>query len=176
MNGYGSEIDASPPFCWETVGHKHGRMLHRKIMWRDQCSATWSHPLYRLSTASQRKIYQSEKRKVIGRTTMIPNIPENPRNRKRPKRGRKRLFNASPVASFPASTHCSLGSRGGPEQRTRLVPSDKCAASWGSEDAEMRMITARFIRVLLRYTDSLCTHYMFTLQQVMPLSKPCNRL
>jgi len=40
----------------------------------------------------------------------------------------------------------------------------------------MRMITARFVRVLLRYTDSLCTHYMFTLQQVMPLSKPCNRL
>src|SRR5262245_44382231 len=40
----------------------------------------------------------------------------------------------------------------------------------------MRMITARFIRVLLRYTDSLCTHYRFTLQQVMPLSKTCNRL
>src|SRR5262249_11473311 len=69
MNGYGSEIDASPPFCWETVGHKHGRMLHRKIMWRDQCSATWSHPLYSLSATKQRKIYQSEKRKVIGRTT-----------------------------------------------------------------------------------------------------------
>src|SRR5215510_14802571 len=81
-----------------------------------------------------------------------------------------------PVASFQASTHCSLGSSGGTEQRTRLVPSDKCAASWGSEDAEMRMITARFIRVLLTYTDSLCTHYMFTLQQVMPLSKTCNRL
>ena len=63
-----------------------------------------------------------------------------------------------------------------PEQRTRVVPSDKCAASWGSEDAEMRMITARFVRVLLKYTDSLCTHYRFTLQQVMPLSKPCNRL
>jgi hypothetical protein len=88
----------------------------------------------------------------------------------------RRLFNAQPVASFQASTHCSLGSSGGPEQRTRLVPSDKCAASWGSEDAEMRMITARFIRVLLRYTDSLCTHYMFTSQQVMPLSKTCNRL
>src|SRR5215475_9953766 len=82
----------------------------------------------------------------------------------------------SPVASFQASTHCSLGSSGGPEQRTRVVPSDKCAASWGSEDAEMRMITARFVRVLLRYTDSLCTHYRFTLQQVMPLSKTCNRL
>jgi len=26
---------------------------------------------------------------------MIPNIKENPRNRKRPKRGRKRLFNAA---------------------------------------------------------------------------------
>ena len=26
---------------------------------------------------------------------LIPNIPENPRNRKRPKRGRKRLFNAA---------------------------------------------------------------------------------
>src|SRR5262245_19167066 len=29
-----------------------------------------AHPLYRLSTASQWKIYQSEKRKVIGRTTL----------------------------------------------------------------------------------------------------------
>jgi hypothetical protein len=26
---------------------------------------------------------------------MIPNIKENPRNRKHPKRGRKRLFNAT---------------------------------------------------------------------------------
>jgi hypothetical protein len=26
---------------------------------------------------------------------MIPNIPENPRNRKHTKRGRKRLFNAA---------------------------------------------------------------------------------
>jgi hypothetical protein len=57
-----------------------------------------------------------------------------------------------------------------------VVPSDTWAASWGSEDAAMRMITARFVRVLLRYTDSLCTHDMFTLQQVMPLSKTCNRL
>src|SRR5712691_4326221 len=28
-----------------------------------------AHPLYRLSTASKQKIYQSEKRKVIGQTT-----------------------------------------------------------------------------------------------------------
>jgi Transposase DDE domain len=32
-------------------------------------------------------------RKCIFNAGMIPNIPENPRNRKRPKRGRKRLFN-----------------------------------------------------------------------------------
>jgi len=44
MNGYGSEIDASPPFCWETAGHKHGSMLHRKFMWRDQYSATGCSP------------------------------------------------------------------------------------------------------------------------------------
>jgi hypothetical protein len=33
-------------------------------------------------------------RKVIFNAGMIPNIPENPRNRKTTKRGRKRLFNA----------------------------------------------------------------------------------
>jgi hypothetical protein len=32
-------------------------------------------------------------RKCIFNAGMIPNIKENPRNRKRPKRGRKRLFN-----------------------------------------------------------------------------------
>ena len=33
-------------------------------------------------------------RKLIFNAGMIPNIKENPRNRKAPKRGRKRLFNA----------------------------------------------------------------------------------
>ena len=33
-------------------------------------------------------------RKCIFNMGLIPNIPENPRNRKHPKRGRKRLFNA----------------------------------------------------------------------------------
>ena len=33
-------------------------------------------------------------RKCLCKAGMIPNITENPRNRKRPKRGRKRLFNA----------------------------------------------------------------------------------
>src|SRR5262245_142914 len=35
------------------------------------------------------------KRKCIFHAGMIPNIKENPRNRKPPKRGRKRLFNAA---------------------------------------------------------------------------------
>jgi hypothetical protein len=34
-------------------------------------------------------------RKCIFNAGLIPNIKENPRNRKRPKRGRKRLFNAA---------------------------------------------------------------------------------
>jgi hypothetical protein len=34
-------------------------------------------------------------RKLIFNAGLIPNIPENLRNRKRPKRGRKRLFNAA---------------------------------------------------------------------------------
>jgi hypothetical protein len=34
-------------------------------------------------------------RKCIFNAGLIPNIPENPRNRKHPKRGRKRLFTAA---------------------------------------------------------------------------------
>jgi Transposase DDE domain len=34
-----------------------------------------------------------DNRKMIFNAGLIPNIPENPRNRKRAKRGRKRLFN-----------------------------------------------------------------------------------
>jgi hypothetical protein len=40
-------------------------------------------------------------RKGIFNAGMIPNIPENPRNRKRTKRGRKRLFNAAIYALRP---------------------------------------------------------------------------
>ena len=37
-------MDAGPPFFWDAVGHKHGLMLHRKIMWRDRHSATGCSP------------------------------------------------------------------------------------------------------------------------------------
>src|SRR6478672_12913394 len=38
---------------------------------------------------------QPERFSCIFNAGLIPNIPENPRNRKHPKRGRKRLFNAA---------------------------------------------------------------------------------
>jgi transposase len=38
---------------------------------------------------------KTRNRKCIFNAGLIPNIPENPRNRKRTKRGRKRLFNAA---------------------------------------------------------------------------------
>ena len=44
-------------------------------------------------------------RKCIFNAGMIPNIPENPRNRKHPKRGRKRC-------SMPPSIRCGCGSSG----------------------------------------------------------------
>src|ERR671933_2029867 len=37
-----------------------------------------------------------------------------------------------------------LGSGGGPEQRTSRVPPEKCVAGWGSDNDEMRRITASF--------------------------------
>jgi hypothetical protein len=49
-------------------------------------------------------------RKCIFNAGLIPNIPENPRNRKRPKRGRKRVFNAANPHLTPACrTHLCVG-------------------------------------------------------------------
>src|SRR5215813_15380841 len=47
---------------------------------------------------------------------------------------------------FKRAHSALLGSGGGPEQRTSLVPSEKCAVGWASDDDEMRMITASFVR------------------------------
>ena len=45
--------------------------------------------------------YDSKKnRKRIFNAGMIPNIKENPRNRKKTKRGRKRIYSDQPIASF----------------------------------------------------------------------------
>src|SRR5262249_37625856 len=42
-----------------------------KLCGRTNIAPHSAHPLYRLSTACKRKIYQSEKRKVIGQTTHL---------------------------------------------------------------------------------------------------------
>jgi hypothetical protein len=44
-------------------------------------------------------------RKMIFNAGMIPNIKENPRNRKTTKRGRKRLFNAAIHALYDFAMH-----------------------------------------------------------------------
>src|SRR6266446_5538797 len=69
-----------------------------------------------------------------------------------------------------------LGSGGGPEHRTRLVPSEKCAVSWGSDDDEMRMITARFVRAIERFAGDLCWHFLPLFQQVVEIRKTRNQL
>jgi hypothetical protein len=69
-----------------------------------------------------------------------------------------------------------LGSGGGPEQRTSLVPSEKCAVSWGSDDDERRMITASFVRAIERFAGDLCRHFLPLFQQVVAIRKTCNQL
>ena len=50
--------------------------------------------LYGVSVPTPRGFDSKANRKAIFNAGLIPNIPENPRNRKRTKRGRKRLFDA----------------------------------------------------------------------------------
>ena len=69
-----------------------------------------------------------------------------------------------------------LGSGGGPEQRTSLVPSEKCAVIWGSYDDGMRMITASFVRAIERFAGNLCLHFLPLFQQVVAIRKTCNQL
>ena len=61
---------------------------------------------------------------------------------------------------FKRAPTALLGSGGGPEQRTSLVPSEKCTVIWGSDDDEMRMITARFVRAIERFTGDLYRHFL----------------
>ena len=69
-----------------------------------------------------------------------------------------------------------LGSGGGPEQKTSLAPSEKCAVGWGSDDDEMRLITASFIRAIERFAGDLDLHFLPLFQQVVAIRKTCNQL
>ena len=77
---------------------------------------------------------------------------------------------------FKRAPTALLGSGGGPEHRTRLVPSEKCAVSWGSDGDEMRMITARFVRAIERFAGDLCWHFLPLFQQVVEIRKTRNQL
>ena len=68
-----------------------------------------------------------------------------------------------------------LGSGGGPEQKTNLVPSEKCAVGWGNDDDEMRMIAASFVRAIERFTRDLYPYCLPRFQQVVVIRKTCNQ-
>ncbi len=85
-------------------------------------------------------------RKCIFNAGLIPNIPENPRNRKHPKRGRKRLFNAA-IHAF-----CVGGQIQATPTPFRTYPA---AALWHEADGLHIDQPARILRCL-----KLATSYM----------------
>jgi len=66
MKGYGSETDDIFTFTEKPLVIKMVTCCNEKLCGRINIAPHGTHPLYTLSTASKRKIYQSEKRKVIG--------------------------------------------------------------------------------------------------------------
>ena len=56
------------------------------------------------------------------------------------------------------------------------MPSEKCAVGWGSDDDEMRMITASFVRAIERFAGALCLYFLPLFQQVVAIRKTCNQL
>src|SRR5262245_22631973 len=77
---------------------------------------------------------------------------------------------------FKRAHSALLGSGGGPEQRTSLVLSEKCAVGWGSDDDETRMITASFVRAIERFAGDVCLHFLPLFQKVVAIKKTCNQL
>ena len=69
-----------------------------------------------------------------------------------------------------------LGSGGGLEQRTSLVPSEKCVGGWDSDNDDMRMSAASFARAIARFASDLCLHFLPLFQQVAAIRKTCNQL
>jgi hypothetical protein len=57
-----------------------------------------------------------------------------------------------------------------------LVPSAKCMGGWGRDDDEMRMITASFVRAIVRLAGDLCLHFLPLFQKVVAIRKTCNQL
>lgn len=76
---------------------------------------------------------------------------------------------------FQRAPTALLGSSGGPAQRSRLVPSEKCAVRLGGNDDEMRMITAGFVRAIAWFSSDLYLHFHPLFQQVVEIKKTCNQ-
>jgi len=51
----------------------------------------------------------------------------------------------------------------------------KCVAHSGSEDDKMRMIPARFVRVLRWIPRHFITHNLLIFQEIMSISNTCNQ-
>jgi hypothetical protein len=64
-------MDASSPLFWEAVGHKHGRMLHRKMMWRDRYSATGGSPALQAVDSKQAENLSVGKTKSYGSRPLL---------------------------------------------------------------------------------------------------------
>ena len=64
--------------------------------WTDRSEDRWL-----VSQSRWQVRFQAQPQSDLQRGVLVPNIKENPRNRKAPKRGRKRLFNAA-IHSLPA--------------------------------------------------------------------------
>src|SRR5262249_16859474 len=89
---------------------------------------------------------------------------------------RQNMYPCTWLQVFKRAHTALLGSGRGPAQRTSLVPSEKCAVSWGSDDDEMRMITASFVRAIERFAGDLCRHFLPLFQKVVAIKKTCNQL
>jgi hypothetical protein len=72
---------------------------------------------------------------------------------------------------FKRAHSALLGSGGGPEQRTSLVPSEKWTGGWGSDDDKMRLITASFVRAIERFAGDLCLHFLPLFQKLVAIKK-----
>jgi hypothetical protein len=55
------------------------------------------------------------------------------------------------------------------------VPSEKCAVGWGSDNDEMRMITASFARAIEQFAGDLCLHFLPLFQQLVAIRQTCNQ-
>jgi hypothetical protein len=73
------------------------------------------------------------------------------------------------------STRCTFPIVGGQARETTCISSEKCVVHLGSEDDKMRMIPARFGRVLRWIPRHLITHNLLIFHEIMSISKTCNQ-